>query len=270
MSVLARSEVIRRLRQREEPIKLFGESDEDAYQRLMKLEVNEQEESHGLTNDFKEAMDKINQDNLVVMNESSSLESATNRVDVNTTDFNVPIEEIKILVKDLNTGPGAKQDETVNAKDCDTILKFFRFLLEKWGKKLNCRPLEEKLSMAGKRESAIYTQTQAYLKPVFKLLRSHRLSLEILRLLKLIVKDMIDKNYVRANEHYLQITIGNAAWPIGVTMVGIHARTGREKISQNNIAHALNDDTQRKYLQGLKRLMTQCQNMYPTDPSRSF
>jgi len=32
-------------------------------------------------------------------------------------------------------------------------------------------------------------------------------------------------------------------------MVGIHARTGREKIFARNVAHVLNDETQRKYIQ---------------------
>ena len=45
------------------------------------------------------------------------------------------------------------------------------------------------------------------------------------------------------------MAIGNAPWPIGVTMVGIHARTGREKISDKNVAHVLNDEIQRKYIQ---------------------
>jgi pre-mRNA-splicing factor 18 len=65
------------------------------------------------------------------------------------------------------------------------------------------------------------------------------------------------------------MAIGNAPWPIGVTMVGIHARTGREKIFDRNVAHVLNDETQRKYIQAVKRLMTQCQKLFPTDPSRS-
>jgi pre-mRNA-splicing factor 18 len=64
------------------------------------------------------------------------------------------------------------------------------------------------------------------------------------------------------------MAIGNAPWPIGVTMVGIHARTGREKIFSKHVAHVLNDETQRKYIQGLKRLMTKCQYFFPTDPSR--
>ena len=32
-------------------------------------------------------------------------------------------------------------------------------------------------------------------------------------------------------------------------MVGIHARTGREKIFSQHIAHVLNDEIQRKYIQ---------------------
>lgn len=92
------------------------------------------------------------------------------------------------------------------------------------------------------------------------------------------------------------MAIGNAPWPIGVTMVGIHARTGREKIFSKHVAHVLNDETQRKYIQvwndsmnrsvlyyieccgvyqvfflyfqGLKRLMTICQKHFPTDPSK--
>ncbi|NXH87060.1 PRP18 factor, partial [Edolisoma coerulescens] len=72
----------------------------------------------------------------------------------------------------------------------------------------------------------------------------------------------------QANDAYLQMAIGNAPWPIGVTMVGIHARTGREKIFSKHVAHVLNDETQRKYIQGLKRLMTICQKHFSTDPSK--
>lgn len=80
---------------------------------------------------------------------------------------------------------------------------------------------------------------------------------------------MLDKEYIKANDSYLEMAIGNAPWPIGVTMVGIHARTGREKIFSRNVAHVMNDETQRKYIQGLKRIMTKCQQIFPTDPSKS-
>lgn len=66
-----------------------------------------------------------------------------------------------------------------------------------------------------------------------------------------------------ANDAYLRLSIGNAPWPIGVTMVGIHERSARERIHSNQVAHVLNDETQRKWIQSIKRLMTWCQKHYP-------
>ncbi len=36
--------------------------------------------------------------------------------------------------------------------------------------------------------------------------------------------------YVKAHDKYLEVAIGKAPWPMGVTMVGIHERSGRSKI----------------------------------------
>ena len=43
--------------------------------------------------------------------------------------------------------------------------------------------------------------------------------------------------------------------------VGIHERSGREKISK--VAHVMNNEQQRKYLTSLKCLMTFAQNQLP-------
>jgi pre-mRNA-splicing factor 18 len=94
---------------------------------------------------------------------------------------------------------------------------------------------------------------QEYMKPLLRKLKNCTLQDDILECLVDIVKLMLDKEYIRANDAYLEMAIGNAPWPIGVTMVGIHARTGREKIFSRNVAHVMNDETQRKYIQGLKR-----------------
>ena len=78
----------------------------------------------------------------------------------------------------------------------------------------------------------------------------------------------LEREYVKANEQYMMIAIGNAAWPMGVTSVGIHERAGRSKIYKSNIAHVLNSETSRKYIQAIKRLMTQNQLICPADPSK--
>ena len=62
---------------------------------------------------------------------------------------------------------------------------------------------------------------------------------------------MRERNYLQAYDVYMRVSIGNAPWPIGVTSVGIHERSAREKISFscNGQAHIMNDEATRKYLQ---------------------
>lgn len=47
----------------------------------------------------------------------------------------------------------------------------------------------------------------------------------------------------------MEMAIGNAPWPVGVTRSGLHQRPGSAKAYVSNIAHVLNDETQRKYIQ---------------------
>ena len=52
--ILARKEVIKRLRERDQPITLFGENEIDAFRRLRKLEIIEPDSSDkGFRNDFQ-------------------------------------------------------------------------------------------------------------------------------------------------------------------------------------------------------------------------
>ena len=57
--------------------------------------------------------------------------------------------------------------------------------------------------------------------------------------------------FAKASDVYLKMAIGNAPWPIGVDHVGIHMRPSRETISMKYVAHVLNDETQRKFIQGV-------------------
>ena len=59
---------------------------------------------------------------------------------------------------------------------------------------------------------------------------------DILDSLVKIVLELLDRNYIKANEYFLEMAIGNAPWPIGATMVGIHARPGRERIASKHVA----------------------------------
>uniref|UniRef100_A0A3Q2QYA4 Pre-mRNA-splicing factor 18 n=2 Tax=Fundulus heteroclitus TaxID=8078 RepID=A0A3Q2QYA4_FUNHE len=257
---LSRQEVIRRLRERGEPIRLFGESDYDAFQRLRKIEILTPEVNKGLRNDLKAAMDKIDQQYLNEIVGGTEAGEPDTQHDLKVHEENTTIEELEALGKTLGTGD--------DSGDQDVIAKFLKFLLGVWAKDLNSREDHVKRSVQGKVASATHKQTESYLEPLFKKLRKKNLPPDIKESITDIIKFMLEREYVQANDAYLQMAIGNAPWPIGVTMVGIHARTGREKIFSKHVAHVLNDETQRKYIQGLKRLMTICQKHFTTVPSK--
>lgn len=256
---LPRTEVIRRLRDRSEPIRLFGESDGDAFQRLRYIEITQPEVQHGFRNDFKDAMDEVDQQYLKEMLASSSGEAVSENERHAENEDEDPMTYDKIQDMARKLGRGNKDHDHL------VISTLLEFLLKLWNAQVNS---QKDHTTNVKIARATYNQTKVYMKPLLRKLKTRSIPEDILDSLIEIVKRLLSRNYIKASDSYLQMAIGNAPWPIGVTMVGIHARTGREKIFSKNVAHVLNDETQRKYIQGLKRLMTKCQEYFPTDPSR--
>lgn len=119
-----------------------------------------------------------------------------------------------------------------------------------------------KRTSQGKVAAATQVQSAQNLKPLFKGLRTRDLGEDVVTLLAEVVYYMQQRNYQKANDAYLRLSIGNAAWPLGVTSVGMHARSNDTK-TVNNVAHVLNDEVSRKYIQAVKRLMTYAQNVRP-------
>uniref|UniRef100_A0A0K8TS61 Pre-mRNA-splicing factor 18 n=1 Tax=Tabanus bromius TaxID=304241 RepID=A0A0K8TS61_TABBR len=259
-NVLLRSEVIRRLRERSEPITLFGESEIEAFRRLRQCEISQPESNRGFRNDFQEALEQVDQ---AYLNEILSSVAPAVKSGKKSEEFmlneSVTYDSIQEMAK--NIGKGGKDN------DMQIITTLLQFILKLWHEQLTSYS-DEKMSTKVKMARVIFTQTREYMKPLFRKLKHKTLPEDILDSLRDITKHLLNRNYIAASDAYLEMAIGNAPWPIGVTMVGIHARTGREKIFSKNVAHVMNDETQRKYIQGLKRLMTKCQEYFPTDPSR--
>jgi len=138
-------------------------------------------------------------------------------------------------------------------------------VLKEWGDAMEERPDHIKRTTQGKLAAATQVQSAEYLKPLFKQLRQRSLPDDMLARISEIVHYMQRRQYQKANDAYLRLSIGNAPWPIGVTMVGIHERSAREKISTDQVAHVLNDEVSRKYIQSLKRLLTFSQTKYPPE-----
>ncbi|WVR08994.1 hypothetical protein IAU60_006054 [Kwoniella sp. DSM 27419] len=282
-------ECVRRLRAKGQPIRLFGESDKDRRLRLRALELLEEKGGRGQggRNDFMKALEEMESgmDKKEVERKARDLHRQTEETQ------KVAEEEAKGAQAEAGDGDAttseaaakasAKSAEEKKRRGADMgvldlglvktdpnklyplIYYALKNVVKEWEEWMYARPDEIKRSTQGKVAAATQVQSAQNLKPLFRSLRSRDLAPDVVRLLAEIVHHMQLRSYQKANDAYLRLSIGNAAWPIGVTSVGIHERSAREKIGQDNIAHVLNDEVSRKYIQAVKRLLTFSQTIRP-------
>jgi pre-mRNA-splicing factor 18 len=155
----------------------------------------------------------------------------------------------------------------------DRIIVHLKRLVEEWEAETQARAEAQPAwaaSMEGRNAISTMRLSKEHIKPLFRQLKRRECPSDIERALWCIVKAMRVRNYKEAGDLYVRVAIGNAPWPIGVTMVGIHERSGRERISATSTAHIMHDEQTRKYLQAVKRLITYAQRRYPSTPSLSL
>ena len=227
-----------KLRAKGLPVTLFGESGEE---RLLRLQKEESVEQKPKPVTFKYLLEKTERE----LDESSLLQS--DLVEASTT---------KIL-EDIDTR-GISVDLVKNDLDaaCNLLHAFYQRLLKEWDLHLNSRPEEWKRSPPGKLQTITYGQTVEHLKLFWRGLEKRALASDILERLAAIAQHLQNREYMLANDTYIRLSIGNAPWPIGVTSSGIHERASDDRIKTSEVAHVLNDEATRKWIQGIKRLMT--------------
>ncbi|KAL7080575.1 hypothetical protein ACQ4LE_000436 [Meloidogyne hapla] len=260
---MPRSEVIKKLRIRGLPIRLFAETDEEGLKRL-RIEMEKPEFNVGLKNDFQAALQQV--ENEEVMEKIAKGSNNTNEADK----LNIEIEETEDDATWEQIQKGASSlGEGDDNKDCDLIFAFITYILKRWAKELNARPETIKRSPIGKFNAGMQKQTVEHMNPLVKSLEKHSVNSDIRAHLITITRFcVLEKDYIQANNAYMEMAIGNAPWPVGVTRSGIHQRPGSSKAYASNVAHVMNDETQRKYIHGLKRVLSKCQDFFPTDPSK--
>ncbi|KAI0648859.1 pre-mRNA splicing factor [Trametes meyenii] len=252
---MSNEETIRRLRAKGQPIRLFGESDKERRLRLRALELIEEKdhERHGGQNDFKKALEDV---------ENVERQMKDKQQDESVRDKGKKRDAEASLVSEVLDLELVKSDPD---KLYPIIYYALKRALKEWEQWMDERPEHVKRTTQGKLAAATQRQSAEYLKPLFKLLRARNLPPDMLARIAEIVHHMQKRQYQKANDSYLRLSIGNAPWPIGVTMVGIHERSAREKISADQVAHVLNDEVSRKYIQSLKRILTFAQTKYPPE-----
>ncbi|PFH60417.1 hypothetical protein XA68_11005 [Ophiocordyceps unilateralis] len=120
---------------------------------------------------------------------------------------------------------------------------------------------------ASKTAYSAMVQTRENMKPLFRKFEAGDLDNSLLEPIVEIVKALQERRYLDANDGYLRLSIGKAAWPIGVTMVGIHERSAREKLHGGEKGHVMGDEVTRKFLQSIKRCLTFAQVRAMSRPS---
>ncbi|SCU87299.1 LAMI_0D05512g1_1 [Lachancea mirantina] len=99
--------------------------------------------------------------------------------------------------------------------------------------------------------------TKRALYPLLLKLRRKTLPTQLLISLSTILFHMQRSEFSLATQSYMELSIGNVAWPIGVVSVGIHARRAHERIQgKDKVANVMLDDTTRLWITSVKRLIT--------------
>lgn len=246
-------EVLKRLRSLHEPATLFGETAWDRFRRLRDRELAREVEGRGQKNIFQSKMRQMQREDAV-----RSAYEYSNAVIVRRPSQN---QAVDVLLKKSQKNDFSCSEEYVQHE----IERF----VDLWQQDVDSMAPERRQTNKGRTAAVTLEQTKEWLKPLLRRLRRRKLPCNILRALTNIFEAVAEREYVQANSfYYEQLAIGNAPWPMGATMVGIHARAAREKIGEDKIAHVMNDEESRKYIQGIKRLVTLAQTHYPTVPSK--
>jgi pre-mRNA-splicing factor 18 len=116
------------------------------------------------------------------------------------------------------------------------VYKFFRSLIKQWESDLQQRPDQMKNNAKGREEVKSFKRCKDYIRPLFRLCKENEVPPDILVKLVNMVKACEEGNFVKAHDEYMRTAIGNSAWPMGLTMVGIHERSGRERISTAKVS----------------------------------
>ncbi|KAK4196540.1 putative pre-mRNA-splicing factor 18 [Triangularia verruculosa] len=148
------------------------------------------------------------------------------------------------------------------------LASYFNMILREWEAALARENNAD--TTAGQQAINAMTSSKENMAPLFRLFEKGELDESILEAVVEIVKAAQEKRYVDANDGYLRLSIGKAAWPIGVTMVGIHERSAREKLHNGERGHIMGSEVTRKYLQSIKRCLTFAQVRWPPEDIRQL
>jgi hypothetical protein len=167
--------------------------------------------------------------------------------------------------KDDEDGDDAEEevDERVTL-----IRTWIRSLMRAWEADLQERDGDAKKTAVAKAESQQYRQSKQHLRPLLKGMKKGGGALPEIVLAKLheMVQLCNERKYAKANDVYISLAMGNSGFAVGATALQLKEKGHGGKLDTSNdsrVAHALNDESTRKFIQAFKRLVTQCEQRNP-------
>ncbi|CCG85076.1 protein of unknown function [Taphrina deformans PYCC 5710] len=213
------------LRALKQPIRYFGEEPADIKKRLDQYKARQEQ----LTNSTNALLQEVYSD---PRDEDLSIDESL---------FGVDLSLLKT------------EEEEKRLALHNQIFLLLKFYIKQWDHDVRSS------SPDGGESSQVAMQKQAkeHLARLLLRLKTGNLPIDILTNLASVVSSLQQADFTGANRAYLQMSIGKATWPVGVTSVGIHERAQRERQHKKlDSAHILADETTRQWLQSLKRLIT--------------
>ncbi|EMD66217.1 hypothetical protein COCSADRAFT_179550 [Bipolaris sorokiniana ND90Pr] len=174
-------ELIAKLRALDEPARIFGETHKQRLKRYKK---------------------RVGADNLAAI----------------MTDGPIPTTLQLVSEKDMKVSLQVPKDKEGREFLFRQLASYFTMVLKEWDVTLSRRDPEVKESYQGKQAYAAMVQARENMRPLFKKLEKFDLPDSIIEPVVEIVHAAQERRYVDANDGYLRLSIGKAAWPIGVTM----------------------------------------------------
>ena len=227
----------------------------------------------------EEDKEKNNNENIKIKEEEEKGEININDKEINISDkvrkkskYKITIKPSYITLEKKDNTKTKVVDSTQfsNEYKSNELYNWINLVLEDWEQYIleNLNNKRIKSNVVSK-ELEKYKQCSQNIKPLLALLQERKLNQVILDKLFKVMVFAENKDLLNANDRYIDLSIGNAAWPMGLTMVGIHQRTGKSSVSPNQVAYILNDEVTKKYLQSIRRILSFLQIRYHINPSQS-
>lgn len=134
------------------------------------------------------------------------------------------------------------------------VRAYLRYLLALWKEVLERNMAKEDDSDEG---LEILHQTEDEVDILLNRMRDKKLEPGVVTSVSTLLHYIQQKNYRLANDSYIKMSIGTAAWPVGIVSVGLHDRAPEERFSGgNDDAQIMKDESTRRWLTAIKRLLT--------------